>query len=116
VRGRLAITTGTAGRPERSSSSGPAEGELLARLQAGDEEAFACLVDRHHAAMVRIARGYVRSQAVAEEVAQEAWLGLLRGLDRQREGKQAKYSAREQSSSLSDREVCGSGCRQASAP
>lgn len=32
--------------------------------------------------MVRIARGYVRSQAVAEEVAQEAWLGLLRGLDR----------------------------------
>jgi RNA polymerase sigma-70 factor (ECF subfamily) len=32
--------------------------------------------------MVRIARGYVRSEAVAEEVAQEAWLGLLRGLDR----------------------------------
>jgi RNA polymerase sigma-70 factor (ECF subfamily) len=31
--------------------------------------------------MVRLARGYVRSQAVAEEVAQEAWLGLLRGLD-----------------------------------
>jgi RNA polymerase sigma-70 factor (ECF subfamily) len=82
VRGRLTITTGTDGRPERSSSPGPAEGELLARLQAGDEAAFACLVERHHAAMVRIARGYVRSQAVAEEVAQEAWLGLLRGLDR----------------------------------
>jgi RNA polymerase sigma-70 factor (ECF subfamily) len=32
--------------------------------------------------MVRFARGYVRSQAVAEEVAQDAWLGLLRGLDR----------------------------------
>lgn len=31
--------------------------------------------------MVRLARGYVRSRAVAEEVAQEAWLGLLRGLD-----------------------------------
>jgi RNA polymerase sigma-70 factor (ECF subfamily) len=58
------------------------EGELLARLRAGDEGAFACLVDRHHAAMVRFARGYVRSQAVAEEVAQDAWLGLLRGLDR----------------------------------
>ena len=41
-----------------------------------------CLVDRHHAAMVRFARGYVRSPAVAEEVAQDAWLGLLRGLDR----------------------------------
>jgi RNA polymerase sigma-70 factor (ECF subfamily) len=82
VRGRLAITTGTDGRAEHSPSPGPGEDELLARLQADDEEAFACLVDRHHAAMVRIARGYVRSEAVAEEVAQEAWLGLLRGLDR----------------------------------
>lgn len=68
MRGRLRITTD--------------EGELLGRLRAGDEEAFACLVDRYHAAMVRLARTYVRSQAVAEEVAQEAWLGLLRGLDR----------------------------------
>ena len=64
------------------SSPDPGEGELLERLRAGDEEAFACLVDRHHAAMVRFARGYVRSPAVAEEVAQDAWLGLLRGLDR----------------------------------
>ncbi len=38
------------------------------------------LVERHHAAMVRLARSYVRSRAVAEEVAQEAWLGLLRGI------------------------------------
>jgi RNA polymerase sigma-70 factor (ECF subfamily) len=59
----------------------PDGNELLARLRAGDEAAFACLVDRHHAAMVRLARGYVRSPAVAEEVAQDAWLGLLRGLD-----------------------------------
>jgi RNA polymerase sigma-70 factor, ECF subfamily len=58
------------------------EGEMLERLRAGDEEAFAGLVERHHAAMVRFARGYVRSLAVAEEVAQDAWLGLLRGLDR----------------------------------
>lgn len=64
------------------SSPDPGEGELLGRLRAGDEEAFAWLVDRYHAAMVRFARGYVRSQAVAEEVAQDAWLGLLRGLDR----------------------------------
>jgi len=39
------------------------------------------LVERHHPAMVRLALGYVRSRAVAEEVAQDAWLGLLRGLD-----------------------------------
>jgi RNA polymerase sigma factor (sigma-70 family) len=78
---RLAITT----VPEDQrgySSLDPDEGDLLGRLRAGDEEAFACLVDRHHAAMVRLARGYVRSPAVAEEVAQDAWLGLLRGLDR----------------------------------
>jgi RNA polymerase sigma-70 factor, ECF subfamily len=79
---RPTITTGTEGHAEHPASHGPDEGDLLERLQAGDEEAFACLVDRHHAAMVRVARTYVRSQAVAEEVAQEAWLGLLRGLDR----------------------------------
>ena len=82
MRGRLTITTGTDGQGEHSPSRGPDEGELLGRLRTGDEEAFACLVDRHHAAMVRFARGYVRSPAVAEEVAQDAWLGLLRGLDR----------------------------------
>src|SRR5882724_10359946 len=58
------------------------ESDLIARLRAGDESAFTALVERHHASMVRLARGYVRSDAVAEEVAQDAWLGLLRGLDR----------------------------------
>lgn len=57
------------------------EGDLICRLRSGDEAAFAALVERHHPAMVRLALGYVRSRAVAEEVAQEAWLGLLRGLD-----------------------------------
>jgi RNA polymerase sigma-70 factor (ECF subfamily) len=56
------------------------EVELLRRLRAGDEAAFARLVDRYHAAMLRVARTHVRSQAVAEEVVQDAWLGLLRGL------------------------------------
>lgn len=51
-------------------------------MRAGDEEAFAVLVARHHAGMVRVALGYVRTRAVAEEVAQDAWMGLLRGLDR----------------------------------
>jgi RNA polymerase sigma-70 factor (ECF subfamily) len=68
--------------PPARQEAGRDEDELLRRLRAGDEQAFALLVDRHHAAMVRLARGYVRSAAVAEEVAQEAWLGLLRGLDR----------------------------------
>ena len=54
---------------------------LLAALRAGDERAFERLVDRHHAALVRVARQYVPTQEIAEDVAQEAWLGLLRGLD-----------------------------------
>ena len=57
------------------------ESELLRRLRSGDEAAFGSLVERHHPAMVRLARAYVPSREVAEEVAQEAWLGLLRGID-----------------------------------
>jgi RNA polymerase sigma-70 factor, ECF subfamily len=56
------------------------EQALVAALQRGDEAAFMELVRRHHALMVRVARGYVRSQAVAEEVAQETWLGVLNGI------------------------------------
>jgi RNA polymerase sigma-70 factor, ECF subfamily len=58
------------------------EAELLARLRAGDERAFETLVDRHYGTMLAVARGYVKSRAVAEEVVQEAWLGVLKGLDR----------------------------------
>lgn len=54
---------------------------LVERLRAGDETAFSELVERLHPAMVRLALTRVRSRAVAEEVAQDAWLGLLRGID-----------------------------------
>lgn len=57
------------------------DAELVASLRAGDEEAFARLVDRFHPSLVRVARLYVSSNAVAEEVAQECWLGVLNGLD-----------------------------------
>jgi RNA polymerase sigma-70 factor (ECF subfamily) len=52
----------------------------LAALRAGDERAFLALVNRHHAAMVRVARLHVSSTALAEEVVQDAWLGVLKGL------------------------------------
>ena len=58
------------------------DADLIAALRAGDEAAFGQLVDRYHPSLVRIARLYVSSQAVAEEVAQETWLGVLNGLDR----------------------------------
>ena len=59
-----------------------ADAELLLRLRAGDEEAFMTLVDRYGPLMLRIALTHVRTRAVAEEVVQEAWLGVLQGLDR----------------------------------
>lgn len=55
---------------------------IVARLRAGDEAAFTALVEQYHMAMVRLATAYVPSYAVAEEVAQEAWLGVLQGLER----------------------------------
>ncbi len=63
---------------ERYNPSG--EKALLARLRAGEESAFLTLVDRHAPAMRKIARAYVRDDATAEDVVQEAWLGVLRGL------------------------------------
>ena len=58
------------------------DADLIAALRAGDERAFEGLVDRLHPSLVRIARLYVSSDAVAQEVAQETWLGVLDGLDR----------------------------------
>ncbi len=58
------------------------DAELLARLRRGDEAAFLALVERYGPLMLRIALGHVRRPAVAEEVVQEAWLGVLDGLDR----------------------------------
>ena len=56
------------------------DAELLARLRAGDERAFVVLVQRYHAAMLRLACSFVPNVAVAEEVVQDTWLGVLRGI------------------------------------
>jgi len=74
--------------PDRSggSASNPSnphgDDALLPRLRAGDEEAFTELVTTHHTRLLRLARVYVRTDAVAEEVVQEAWVGVLEGLHR----------------------------------
>lgn len=59
-----------------------AERRLLARLRAGDEAAFMELVDAWGPAMLRLARQFTPSRAVAEEVVQETWVAVLDGLDR----------------------------------
>lgn len=60
----------------------PSEAALLEALRAVDENAFLALVNRYHASMVRVASSFVSSPSVAEEVAQEAWLGVLTGVAR----------------------------------
>ncbi len=55
---------------------------LVERLRAGDEATFMWLVDRLSSSMLRVARMYVASMAVAEEVVQETWLGVLEGIGR----------------------------------
>ena len=66
----------------RTAPTASEEADLVARLRGGDERAFEALVDRHYATMLAVARGYVRTRAIAEEVVQEAWLGVLNGIDR----------------------------------
>jgi RNA polymerase sigma-70 factor (ECF subfamily) len=54
----------------------------LERICRGDADAFSKLVDRHSSAMVRVAMAYVPSRAAAEEVVQETWIAVMRGIDR----------------------------------
>ena len=56
------------------------ESTLIDALRRGDEAAFRGFVMKHHAGLVRVARGYVGSNAVAEEVAQDTWLAAITGL------------------------------------
>ena len=55
---------------------------LIDSLRAGDETAFSDLVTRWSGAMLRAALAHVRNRAIAEEVVQEAWLTMIRTLDR----------------------------------
>lgn len=59
----------------------PDEQQLIAALRAGDESAFATLLNHYQSSMVRVAMMYVSDRAVAEDVTQETWLSVLRGLD-----------------------------------
>jgi len=56
--------------------------ELVAALRAGDEDTFRELVREWHSPLLRVARIFTPSRAVAEEVVQETWLRVLGALDR----------------------------------
>jgi RNA polymerase sigma-70 factor, ECF subfamily len=53
---------------------------LVAALRRGDNGAFQSLVKRHEALMLRVASSYVRTPAVAQEVVQDTWLSVFRGV------------------------------------
>jgi len=55
---------------------------LVEAIKSGDESAFQKLVERYYSSMVRIAALYVRDSAVAEDVTQETWIAVLKGLDK----------------------------------
>jgi RNA polymerase sigma-70 factor, ECF subfamily len=58
------------------------EQRLIESLKAGDERAFAWLLDEYSSALFRVAMTHVATRAVAEEVVQETWLGVINGIDR----------------------------------
>jgi RNA polymerase sigma-70 factor (ECF subfamily) len=73
---------GNAALPGALPMLSPEDRALIERLRAGDERTFLQLVEKNHRAMIRVALAYVSSEAVAEEVVQEAWIGILQGLDK----------------------------------
>jgi RNA polymerase sigma-70 factor (ECF subfamily) len=66
------------GRPRTPAG----DDELLEGLRAGDEEAFVALVGRHNHALFYVARSFVQSDAIAEEVVQDTWMAVVRGLSK----------------------------------
>lgn len=56
------------------------EEALLARLRSGDETAFAALVDDLHARLLALAATFTSSRTLAEDIVQETWLAVIRGL------------------------------------
>jgi RNA polymerase sigma-70 factor (ECF subfamily) len=65
-----------------ASYEGMDEALLVKSLREGEEGAFAWLVQKYHNSLVRLASFYVQDKGLAEEVAQETWIAVLKGLDR----------------------------------
>src|SRR3954454_12270241 len=55
---------------------------VIEAIKRGDEAAFAAMVDAYRPSLLRMARMFGRDRAVAEEVVQDTWIAVLRGIDR----------------------------------
>src|SRR5260370_41536963 len=75
-------------QPDRVSTqhytarASPDDVSLVEMLRNGDESAFVSLVERYQTTMLHLALIYIPERAVAEEIVQEAWVGVLEGLNR----------------------------------
>jgi RNA polymerase sigma-70 factor (ECF subfamily) len=78
----IAVAETEARAPVEAPAHSREDALLVEALRAGDEAAFVELVRRHGALMLRVARLYVSNRSVAEEVVQEAWLGVVTGIAR----------------------------------
>ena len=70
------------GAPRTQPAAAVDDRLLIEALRRGDEAAFCSLIEAYHSTLLRLARLYVREAGAAEDVAQETWLGVLRGLER----------------------------------
>jgi RNA polymerase sigma-70 factor, ECF subfamily len=55
---------------------------LVEALRRGDRDAYMSLVDELTPSLLRLAMAHVPSRAIAEEVVQDTWVGVLKGIDR----------------------------------
>ena len=78
----MALDERAIGRPEAAPFGRDGDRSLVDAVLGGDEAAFVLLLERYHGALVRLATVYVDDRAVAEEVAQETWIGVLEGIRR----------------------------------
>ena len=69
-------------KPETLVGATSDDQRIIAGLRAGDEVVFTEMVDRYNGSLVRVAMRYVPSRAVAEEVVQDTWIGVIEGIDR----------------------------------
>ncbi|MGH3793564.1 MAG: RNA polymerase sigma factor [Pseudonocardiaceae bacterium] len=75
------MITAPSPRPGTTADAGAQERDLVTALRRRDETAYRILVRRYTPLMLRLARPHVPSQAIAEDVVQDTWVAVLRGID-----------------------------------
>lgn len=76
----IACSVTTSGKPAHKLSQD--EGRLVQALKSGDEAAFNRMIDLYHTGLLRLARTFLASEAIAEEVVQDTWVCALEGINR----------------------------------